>query len=66
MSIADSGILTPRCYRGAQWDQHLAGGVRRSAQHALLLPRDGHRHNTTAHGGSNSSLFTNFLMILFS
>lgn len=26
MSIADGGILTPRCYRGAQWDQHLAGG----------------------------------------
>lgn len=63
MSIADGGILTPRCYRGAQWDQHLAGGgVRRSAQHTLLLPRDGHRHNTTAHGG----LLTNFLMILFS
>lgn len=38
------------------------GGVRRSAQHTLLLPRDGHRHNTTAHGG----LLTNFLMILFS
>lgn len=26
MSIADGGIRTPRCYRGAQWDQHLAGG----------------------------------------